>query len=155
MLTKIRWASFNDDGNLNPILRKISRQIDGRQISSNQLGNIRREMLKWLENESQKSSLAGIELEIEDAGLIVQVSHTQAAKSKILEAQEHIHNGTIKSFVVITQTKNLAVLRNRLKNPDSNQTGNRITYEEFTQSFEIYTNSFIQFPCAVIGLDVS
>ena len=154
MRTKIRWASFNDDGDINYVLRKIARRIDGRHITSNQLGNVRRDMLKWLESESQKSSLAGIEIEIEDTGLIVQVSHAQAAKSKILEAQEHIHNGAIKSFVIITQSKKVAVLRNRLKNPDSNQTGNRITFEEFTESLERYTNSFIQFPCAVIGLDV-
>jgi hypothetical protein len=155
MRSKIRWASYNDGGDLNPILRKIARQIDGRHIAADQLANIRREILDWLDPVSQKSSLDGIEIEIEDTGLIVQVSHAQAAKSKILEAQEHVHNGSIKSFVIITQTKQIAVLRNRLKNPDSNQTGNRITFEEFTQSLERYTSSFIQFPCAVIGLDVA
>ena len=155
MRSKIRWASYNDDGDINRILRQIARQIDGRHIAADQLANIRREILDWLDPVSQKSSLDGIEIEIEDTGLIVQVSHAQAAKSKILEAQEHVHNGSIKSFVIITQTKQIAVLRNRLKNPDSNQTGNRITFEEFTQSLERYTSSFIQFPCAVIGLDVA
>ena len=153
MRSRIRWASFNDDGQLNIALRGIARCLEGVEITSDYLKNIRKELLDSLKSVCEPSALEGVDLEFGKVGIIIQVSHAQAAKSRILDALEHEYDSSIDSFVLVTQTKEIAVQRNRINNPESNQTGNRITFEDLSETLGNYTSSFINIPCAVVGLD--
>ena len=153
MRSRIRWESFNDDGQLNIALREIARCLEGKEITIGFLKNIRKELLDCLKPTCVPSSLEGVDLEIDKVGLIIQVSHAQAAKSRMLDALEHEYASSIDSFVLVTQTKEIAVQRNRIKNPESKHTGNRITFEDLSETLGKYTSSFIKIPCAIVGLD--
>lgn len=148
------WDMHNDSKQLVSSMRSIKLALDGSQISEEKLSRIRLEIYGWIEELGNKSKLDGIDLEIGSTGIVIQVSHSQAARGRVLDAMVHVQEGSIDSFIFITQSRELAVMRNRVKNPQSDKTGHRVYYEEISARLGIIANSFFSEPCGVIGVEI-
>ena len=86
---------------------------------------------------------------------IVEVSHKGSAYSKLLDILLAYKKGEIKRCIFVTQTHALAVRRNRIKNPDSNVDGNRIYYEDACKTIQSYTETFLDLPMGILGIDIN
>lgn len=149
-----RGVAFNNSQAVLSILAQIKRNIDNFEVEIDELSQLRKLVINLISTLGSKSKLEGIDIEIDTTGIIIQVSHSDAARSKILDALLHIDEGKIDSFVYITQTKEAAITRNRVKKPNTKSTGNRVYFEDLCVELEKYSTSFISSPCGIIGFDI-
>jgi len=151
--TTTTWSLRNSSLNFNKKMRLVIDSLEGRELPRSKLSGIRKEIIGWITDLGEKSELDGIDIEIGSTGVVVQVSHSQAARGRILDAMSHVQEGSIDSMVFITQTNNLAVVRNRVKNPESDSTGHRVYFEDISKRIDVFANSIFTAPTGVIGLD--
>lgn len=85
-------------------------------------------------------------------GLSVQVSHSDAGKSQLLDMEALYREGFIEGAIFATQTLSEGILRNKKKNPEAKggSHGNRIHFEFICEQLSIL-ESFLEIPLVVIG----
>ena len=85
-------------------------------------------------------------------GLSVQVSHSDAGKSQLLDMEALYREGFIEGAIFATQTLSEGILRHKKKNPDARggNHGNRINFEFICEQLSIL-ESFLNIPLVVLG----
>ena len=153
MHIRVRWDSFHGESELTRDMVGIKRLIEKTTFDESELGGgkFRSNLIQLLKSDIKNKNFS---LYGEDTALIVQVSHPGGAYSKLLDILLAYNQGEIKRCIFVTQTYNLAVKRNRIKNPDSTRDGNRIYFEAAVKTIESYANSFLDIPIGVLGIDI-
>lgn len=88
----------------------------------------------------------------DDVAVIVEVSAPGNAFAKLLDVMVEAHEGEITQCLFITQTKGTAILRNQIKNPEKDVTGNRIEFDLAKETLTTYSEVFLHIPVGVIGV---
>lgn len=153
MHTRVKWDGFHYDDELTKDMVGAKRLIEKTTFDEGELGGgkFRSNLIKLLKSDIKNQNFHLYE---ENTALIVQVSHPGGAYSKLLDVFLAYNQGEIKRCIFVTQTYNLAVKRNRIKNPDSTKDGNRIYFEAAVKTIESYANSFLDIPIGVLGIDI-
>ena len=88
----------------------------------------------------------------DDVAVIVEVSAPGNAFAKLLDVMVEAHEGKITQCLFITQTKETAILRNQIKNPEKDVTGNRIEFDLAKETLTKYSEVFLHIPVGIIGV---
>ena len=89
----------------------------------------------------------------EDTALIVQVSSPGGAYSKLLDILLAKNEGQIKRCLFVTQTHQMAVRRNSIKNPGTDKDGHRVYFSLAVETIGNYSESFLDIPIGILGVD--
>ena len=153
-MPNIKHATFNKSESLTKILISAKRKIEALGLTQDDLegGKFRSRLVKSLVSEIKHPEFLLVD---KDTALVVQVSSPGGAYSKFLEILLAFNNGEIKQCIFVTQTYNLAVRRNQIKNPDSTRDGHRIYFSKAKSTIAKYTDSFLSIPIGILGVDIS
>ena len=132
-------------GLLNTCMSRYRRELILTDFQGNRF---RKRLLKLLYNSADSEHAALLNR----TAIIVQVSSPGGAFSKLLDVMVDHHNGHIDQCLFVTQTFDMAVYRNRFKQPDSNTTGNRIEFDTAKRMIETYCDVFFKVPIGIIGV---
>ena len=153
MAIDVDYKLFNDNREMIDVLKNTQRKIINSNILDEDIigGKLRSRLIEIIGLESKNKKFLHYD---EDTAFIVQVSHPGGAFSKLLEILLAYNQGQIKNCIFVTQTYDLAVRRNQIKNPNSLRDGNRIYFETAVDTIESYANSFLDIPIGVLGIDI-
>jgi|APSaa5957512535_1039671.scaffolds.fasta_scaffold20853_2 hypothetical protein len=152
MRVKVKWDDFHCDSELTKVMIEAKRLIEKSSFNESELGggSFRSKLIQILKSEFRNQKFLLFD---ENTVLIVQVSHPGGAFSKLLEILLAYKQGEIKRCIFVTQTYDLAVRRNKIKNPNSTRDGNRIYFETAVNTIETYAESFLDIPIGILGID--
>ena len=154
MRTEIEYKSFNGNREMFDSLNITERKIRNLEITDENIagGKFRSNLIEIIGLKVNKRKILHDE---KGTAFIVEVSHKGSAYSKLLDILLAYKKGEIKRCIFVTQTYALAVRRNRIKNPDSNVDGNRIFYENACKTLQSYTETFLDIPLGILGIDIN
>lgn len=153
MKTSVEYADFNKNKALTEAMIEAKRKIESLHFTSDEIGGGKFRS-KLVENLRSKSTHENFLLFDNDTALIVQVSSPGGAYSKFLDILLAKNEGQIKHCLFITQTYDMAVKRNQIKNPGSDKDGHRIYFSLAKKTIGSYADSFLDLPIGLLGIEV-
>lgn len=153
MLTTIEFASFNQDSSLRRVMIEAKRNIENIQFEEEDLGGgkFRSKLVGILKSDNFHENFLMFD---KDTALIIQVSSPGGAYSKFLDVLLSKNAGEIKRCLFVTQTHNLAVKRNQIKNPGSDKDGHRVYFSLAKNIIGNYADSFLHLPIGLLGIEL-
>ena len=153
MQARVEFSSFNSDPSLMSIMIDAKRIVEGIQFEEEDLGGgkFRSKLVRNLKSHHLHDNFLMFD---EDTALIIQVSSPGGAYSKFLDVLLSKNAGEVKQCLFVTQTHNLAVKRNQIKNPGSDKDGHRIYFSFAEKTIGNYADSFLHLPIGLLGIEL-
>lgn len=152
MALSVKYESFYANASLLKTLKDAKRKLQRESIEMEQLGGgkFRSKLVEILASDSKHENFLLFD---ENTALIVQVSSPGGAFSKFLDILLAKNRGEIQGCIFVTQTYEMAVRRNRIKNPDEEKDGHRIYFSLAVEKIRNYSESFLDIPIGILGVD--
>lgn len=149
----VNHVMFNQDDQLTSVMIEAKRRLEQMSFEIDEIGGgkFRSRLVSELKSNFTHENFL---LFNEDTALIVQVSSPGGAYAKLLDVLCCKNNGSIKQCIFVTQTHQLAVKRNQLKNPGSESDGHRVYFSLASDTISKYVNSFLDIPLGILGIDL-
>ena len=127
MQASVKYADFHRNKALTKTMIEAKRKIESLHFTVDEIGGgkFRSKLVETLKSKSTHEKFLLFD---EDTALIVQVSSPGGAYSKLLDILLAKNEGQIKRCLFVTQTHQMAVRRNSIKNPGTDKDGHRVYF---------------------------